>query len=208
MTTTAPAAPAGVVVVAPTWFEWAVSRPLCRGVRLRHSGVARVPRLPADALVLSVGLCGALRADLAPGTLVIPARVGLIGGPRVALDAAAARALVAAAAQHGLAVVEDDLLTAPTLVTGAERQRWAAEGYAAVDMETGLFAAAGMRVAAARVVLDGPNHELPAALLGDRRWRERAASAMGLLRLAAPAARGAATAARVAAAAAAQLGGG
>ena len=52
----------------------------------------------------------------------------------------------------------DALLTSATIVNGAARLEWAARGYGAVDMETGLLAAA--RVAAVRVILDTPQREL------------------------------------------------
>jgi hypothetical protein len=189
-----------VVVAAATRFEWTVCRAVARTVPLVHTGVAGLPRLPSGSLVLSVGLCGALRRDLAPGTLVIPRHVGIAGG-RFATDKAASDALVAAARTRGVPAVEEDLVTTVTVVRGAERGRLAAEGYAAADMETGLLAAAGFRFAAVRVVLDNPDSELPAALAGHAPWWRRPLSAVGSVRLAVPATRGVALAARVAAAA-------
>jgi hypothetical protein len=195
---------AGPVLVAATRFEWAVCRAVSRDVALVHGGVAGVPRLPPGTMVLSVGLCGALQRDLAPGTLVVPAHVGIAGG-RYPTDEAGRHALVTAAAAQGIDPVEADLVTTVRVVTGAERGRLAAEGYAAADMETGLLIAAGYRVASARVVLDGPDHELPAALRGDDPWWRHPLSAVGSVRLAVPATRGVALAARVAAAAVAEL---
>lgn len=96
-------------------------------------------------------------------------------------------------------------MTTVMVVTGAERDRLAAEGYAAADMETGLLSAAGYRVAAARVVLDGPDNELPVALHGDAPWWRHPVSAIGSVRLAIPATRAVAIAARVAAGAAEDL---
>ncbi|HEY6377989.1 MAG TPA: hypothetical protein VI316_02300 [Candidatus Dormibacteraeota bacterium] len=193
-----------VVVVAATRFEWAICRAVSRTVPLVHTGVAGVPRLPPGSLVLSVGLCGALRRDLAPGTLVIPRHVGIAGG-RFATDEAATEALLAAARARGVHAVEEDLVTTVTVVSGAERGRLAAEGYAAADMETGLLAAAGFRFATARAVLDGPDNELPVALAGNAPWWRRPLSAVGSVRLAVPATRGVALAARIAAAAAAAV---
>jgi len=75
----------------------------------------------------------------------------------------------------GIEPLFDPLLTAGTIVNGTERAQWAARGYAAVDMETGLISAP--RVAAVRVVLDTPEHELSAewrtplrAMLDPRNW--------------------------------------
>jgi hypothetical protein len=199
-----PAAYDGPVIVAATRFEWAVCRAATRDAPLVHGGVAGVPRLTPGSMVLSVGLCGALRRDLAPGTLLVPRHVGIAGG-RHPTDEICSMALVGAARAQGIQPVEDDLVTTVTVVSGADRDRWAAEGYAAADMETGLLVAAGYRVAAARVVLDGPDHELPAALRGHQPWWQHPLSAVGSLRLAFPATRAVARAARVAATAAAVL---
>jgi hypothetical protein len=58
----------------------------------------------------------------------------------------------------GIEPVFDPLLTADSIVNGAARETWATKGYAGVDMETGCITAS--RVAAVRVVLDTPDHEL------------------------------------------------
>jgi hypothetical protein len=199
-----PAAADGPVIVAATRFEWAVGRAVTRDAPLVHGGVAGVPRLPPGSMVLSVGLCGALRRDLAPGTLVVPRQVGIAGG-RHPTDEMCSMALVGAARAQGIQPVEEDLVTTVAVVSGADRDHWAAEGYAAADMETGLLIAAGYRVAAARVVLDSPDRELPVALRGDRPWWHHPLSAVGSVRLAIPATRAVALAARVAAIAAAVL---
>ena len=63
-------------------------------------------------------------------------------------------ALTQGARSLGIEPVFDPLLTADSIVNGAARETWAAQGYAGVDMETGRIAAS--RVAAVRVVLDTP----------------------------------------------------
>jgi hypothetical protein len=66
-------------------------------------------------------------------------------------------ALIAAAHRLGIEPVVGNIITAATVVVGEERKRWAREGYAAADMETGLLTG---RVAAVRVILDTPLNEL------------------------------------------------
>lgn len=65
--------------------------------------------------------------------------------------------LIAAARGLGIEPVIENIVTATSVVVGEERKRWAKEGYAAADMETGLLTG---RVAAVRVILDTPSHEL------------------------------------------------
>jgi hypothetical protein len=71
------------------------------------------------------------------------------------------------------------LLTAPSLIVGHERLTWARRGFVAVDMESGLLAGRGLRVATIRVVLDGPEHDISSdwqrpwmSLLRPRLWRQ------------------------------------
>lgn len=128
-----------------------------------------------DGLVISCGLAGGLRAGLPTGTVLVPARVRRPDGSHVQCDAAAVDALTRAAVRLGFTVVQDPLVTSSALVHGAERAQWAAQGYAGVDMETGLLQAP--RVACVRVILDTPEREIspvwvrPAgALLRPRAW--------------------------------------
>jgi hypothetical protein len=66
-------------------------------------------------------------------------------------------ALITGARKLGMEPTIENIVTASSVVVGAERKRWAEEGYAAADMETGLLTG---RVAAVRVILDTPLHEL------------------------------------------------
>ena len=107
------------------------------------------------------------------------------------------RSLAERARELGIAPLFDPLVTSNTIVRGAARAQWAARGYAAVDMETGLIQAP--RIAAVRVILDTPACELSAdwrnpivAMLKPWNWLQA-------LWLAREAPRAAALAARVAA---------
>lgn len=153
------------------------------GVEVVEAGIAlsRRPHLRPGLAVLVCGLGGALTADLPPGTVFVADRIALPEGPARAADPAWVGRLQAAAVELGLQPVTGGLLTATTLVTGAERALWAARGYLAVDMETGHVMASASRVAGVRVVLDTPAHELSPrwehpgrAALDPRLWGELA----------------------------------
>jgi len=154
-----------VVVVAATRVEARAARRALPGLAVVRTGIA-LQRLrggvPATVL-LSCGLCGALSRDLPPGTVVVPRRVGLPDGRSFDCDPELTDALTAGARRLGLQVDCRPMLTAATLVTGSERPRLAAEGWATADMETAHLACAGTAVAAVRVVLDTPDRELSSA---------------------------------------------
>jgi Phosphorylase superfamily len=145
-----------VQILAPTLLEyWAVRRTLPNagvqwaGVRLARWKVAR-----ADSIVVVCGLAGALVPGLRPGMVLVPAWVGLPDGRTMRCDPALVQALAAAARTLGFQPEGGPLLTAPSMVVGPARQEWAARGFVAVDMETGLLAGRNLRVATIRVVLD------------------------------------------------------
>jgi hypothetical protein len=115
-------------------------------------------RDPLRGTVVVCGVAGGLRGDLPTGTVLVPRRVRRPDGSEFECDADLVAAFAASARRLGVEPVFDALLTADTIVNGAARIEWAARGYAGVDMETGLIEAA--RVAAVRVVLDTPQHEL------------------------------------------------
>jgi hypothetical protein len=147
-------------------------------VRRVGVGARRDPGVAAGTAVVSVGVCGALRRGIPPGTVVIPDRAGRPGGVPVALDAGLLGALRDAADRIGVHWCGGTLVTSGSVVSGAgPRARLAGDGWDAVDMETAALAGRGLRLAAVRAVLDTPDAELdPAwavpwrAMADPRRW--------------------------------------
>ncbi len=113
---------------------------------------------PLHGTIVVCGVAGGLRPDVSTGTVLVPRRVRRPDGSELECDAELVAAFAASARRLGVEPVLDPLLTAATIVNGAARLEWAARGYAGVDMETGLIRSE--RVAAVRVVLDTPFHEL------------------------------------------------
>ncbi|HEY8312608.1 MAG TPA: hypothetical protein VIG51_00420 [Candidatus Baltobacteraceae bacterium] len=138
-------------------------------------GLAQTSGSAFGQVVISCGLAGGLRDEIASGTVLVPDYVRRLDGSRVRCDDALVAALIDAARSLGFEPVVAPLFTSTTIVCGAERRELADLGYAGVDMETGLIDAS--RLAAVRVVLDTPSRELSAdwahaasALLRPRNW--------------------------------------
>jgi 4-hydroxy-3-methylbut-2-enyl diphosphate reductase len=170
-----------VIVLAATGTE---ARPLRRRLR-GHTGVTVVRTgvglTAADhgAALISCGVAGGLDRGIGSGTLVVPDAVGTGDGVLHRCDSDLVRRLRAAAEACGVDPHPGPLLTLDHMVTGAERTHWAAQGYAAVDMESALMVGHSPRFAAVRVVLDTPDHELSPrwvhplrALLAPSLWTE------------------------------------
>ncbi|PZR99401.1 MAG: hypothetical protein DLM70_15435 [Chloroflexi bacterium] len=145
-------------IFAATVLEACAARCELRGVTVTRTGVGirRPPNPVNGSMALLCGLAGGLKADLAPGTVVVPEEVGLTDGTRIRCHREWVEALAAAASELGHSPETGQLLTAPSLVTGDARAFWAQRGYVAADMETGLLAMRGWQVATVRLILDTP----------------------------------------------------
>ena len=145
------------ILAATRLEERAVRRELKNAnVRIVRSGVGRGGAF--DDEVISCGLAGGLRRDVAGGTVVVADAIEHSNGKRMACDAALVAKLADAANALGFPLLVAPLLTSATLVRANAREEWAARGFAAVDMESGLIDAP--HVAAVRVILDSPEREL------------------------------------------------
>jgi nucleoside phosphorylase len=187
----AAAATAGIIVAL------GVERAAFRPRRDRHSplkvlqsgpGGERAARVATAALasgasgLVSFGLAGALRPELAPGAVVLPRRVRSTTA-EFAADPDWHAALASALLGARLAPSFDDLLSVPApLTTPAEKSAaYALSGAAAADMESAAIAAvakrAGARFVALRVIVDAAGDSLPADV---GRWvDERGESRLG-----------------------------
>lgn len=175
--------PNDVTVVAAMENEARPLRRLVPQLRLLRAGIglAGMDEPPATPVAFSVGLAGGFDPQLAPGTVVIPAEVAREDGVMLSCDVAWSAALERASIRLGFPTVTLPLLSAAALVTHAGRTTWFQKGFAAVDMETALLAGMVPRVAAVRVILDTPLHEISPAWVHPRRavadprnWREAA----------------------------------
>jgi len=152
-----------VTVVTATAFEARAARTLLGDyAHVVRAGIAlRDLREDLGPIVVSCGLAGGLRDGLPTGTVLVPRKVRRPDGTILACDPELVEALLRAARDLGTQPVDAPLLTSNHIVRGSGRARWANEGYAGADMETGLVQAA--RVACVRVILDTPARELSAA---------------------------------------------
>ncbi len=150
---------ADVTFVAATALECKALRRVLPDARIVQTGIALEHlREGLGQIVVSCGLAGGLRGDLPTGTLLIPREVRRPDGTLLQCDPELVETFASGARRLGIEPVFDGLLTAGAIVHGSARAQWAADGYAGVDMETGLIRAA--RVAAVRVVLDTPQREI------------------------------------------------
>jgi len=150
-------------VVAATGLEARAVRRAAAGVRVVEGGVAlrRLRDAAPAAAVVTCGVAGALRIGLPTGSVVVPDRVLRPDGEWLTCDPAFVEAFAAAARRLGIEPETGALATTRSLLTGVAREHWARRGCVAADMETGLLRAP--RVAAVRVILDTPDHEISGA---------------------------------------------
>lgn len=151
-----------IAVVTATGIEAAAARKaLPPDVNVVEAGIALgTVRSHYDDLAISCGVAGGLRSDLPTGTVLIPTSVRCPNDTVIECDATATRELRRAAASLGYSPVDAPMITSAALVYGANRATLAAQGFAGVDMESGLIDAA--RIACVRVVLDTPQREISA----------------------------------------------
>jgi Phosphorylase superfamily len=153
-----------VTVVTATGIEARAARRALPGVSVIEAGIAlakiggQAQGDAGGATIISCGVAGGLREDLPTGTVVIPREVLRADGTTLRCDGELMQRLVHAAEAIGVTPVTQPMVTTAAIVAKEERAYWANRGYAAVDMEAGLLRAA--RVAAVRVILDTPLHEL------------------------------------------------
>ena len=173
MSDPAAAAPTGAVVAVPLRAERAALVGRLPGTRVVRTGMglSRAARRSrallgrADA-VLVAGVAGALDGRLAPGDLVVADELRGPGPSDAPVASPSAPLLAAALRRHGLPVHLGPLCTQGSAVRGAERDRLAATGALAVDMESAavvrvaLAGGAGGAVAAVRAIVDTPRHPL------------------------------------------------
>lgn len=163
-------------IIVATATEALAAHRAMPGARIYETGVGLARHAgPFGDTVISCGLAGGLRDDVASGTILVPQEVRRPAGGTLRCDQELVERLAAAARRLGFEPVLDPLLTATSIVNGDGRREWSRRGYAGVDMETGLLEAP--RVAAVRVVLDTPQRELAAewveparALRNPRNW--------------------------------------
>ncbi|HZS87459.1 MAG TPA: hypothetical protein VFE42_08225 [Chloroflexota bacterium] len=182
-------------ILAPTLLEyWAVRRVLPQSHVVRTGvALARWDGAAAGSMLIVCGLAGALAAEVQPGTILVPEQAGLPDGRMMRCDAALVQALAEAARALAIPVETGPMLTAPALVTGTDREVWARRGFVGADMEAGLLADRGARVATVRAVLDSPGRDIsqlwlrPAEVMrrprlwGELFWLSRAAPTYALL---------------------------
>jgi hypothetical protein len=173
-----------IEILAPTSLEYWATRCILPRACVQRAGVSlarwqRAGHAVSASIVIVCGLAGALVPDLRPGTVLIPEQAGLPSGELIPCDPVLVQTLVTAARGAGFQPETGPLLTASSLIVGAERSEWVRRGFVAADMETGLLAEQNLRVATVRVILDTPEHNISQEWLQPARamrqlslWRE------------------------------------
>jgi 4-hydroxy-3-methylbut-2-enyl diphosphate reductase len=157
---------------------------VCTGAGARRAQASAGRLAPAPRRPVAVmGVGGGVRPGLAPGHLVVADRVLRPDGT-VAATMGSAALLAAALTRAGLDASVGAVATTDRLVRGRSRRHaLAAQGAAAVDLESAALAAAGWDgpVAVVRAVSDTADQELLSPALISGGWR-----ALAALRRAAP----------------------
>ncbi|MDQ2741586.1 MAG: hypothetical protein M3Z66_04720 [Chloroflexota bacterium] len=152
-----PDLPGDVAVLAPTALEYWATRLILPHKPVRKAGIGLSHWDPVNSeAVVVCGLAGSLIRGLEPGTVLIPDLVRTPDGSIVRCDTRIRQSLIRGARVLGFNPEGGPLLTASSMVMGSERARWAARGFVAADMETGLLSRRVSRFATVRVILDSP----------------------------------------------------
>jgi 4-hydroxy-3-methylbut-2-enyl diphosphate reductase len=116
-------------------------------------GMGRKARVPAgSAPLLLAGVGGGLQPEVRPGHVVVASEV-VDGDTRTPVPSAVL--LARSLRRLGLTVHVGPIASSTTVVTGAARERLAASGALAVDMESAALVASGRPFAIVRVIVDG-----------------------------------------------------
>jgi 4-hydroxy-3-methylbut-2-enyl diphosphate reductase len=179
-----------LLVCSPLGFEArAIRRGLGPGCDVRRTGYGaqrsarQAERLRHDdfGMLAIAGVGGGLTAGLVPGDLVVGTE---ICGPDGRVSCPSAPLLAGELYRAGLRVHAGKIATVPGLALGSERDRLAADGMLAADLESAMLlrAADGRPAVVVRAVSDTPQQPLlsPRVLAGG-------VAALRALRLAAPA---------------------
>ena len=184
----------GPLLLVPLRLEALAARAGARHVEVERIGFGPVratatrervtrERRAGQPLVL-LGVCGALRAGLAPGTVVLGTSVALRGSAEV-LRLDDPRPAAALLRSVGLEVRTAPIVSSPRLISGESERVAAAEQGLVVDMESFWCAPLATRhpLIVCRVVFDTPGRELrslstPFAV--GRAWRSLVRAARAL----------------------------
>ncbi len=151
----------GLVVAAPMRFEARAVRRGAPGAGVVRTGIGRRAARRAAGrlghvdgnLVALTGFAGGLSPELQPGDVVVATEVRGADEP---VECAASELVASMLRRAGLRVHTGPIVSVPRLVFGAERERLAATGAIAVDMESAWLArgCTGRPWAVVRTVLD------------------------------------------------------
>ncbi len=128
------------------------------GRRRARGAAGRIGHVPGNVVAVT-GFAGALSPELEPGDVVVATEVRGAGEP---VECAATELVASMLRRAGLRVHTGPIVSAPRVVFGAERERLAATGALAVDMESAWLArgCAGRPWAVVRAILDTPSRDL------------------------------------------------
>lgn len=162
-------------VLSPTFLEYWSARARIRSAPVLRVGIAGdVPESPGVDAFVVCGLAGSLTDSLPSGSVVIPEAISTEHGRLMPCHPALVHSMVDGAATLGLKAHTGNMLTASSIVTGGQRERWAERGFVAADMEAGHMLEKGWSVAVVRIILDTPAHSISSGWLDGPRAALRA----------------------------------